>query len=311
MIDLHLHLDGSLRPATVRELLSKKNIVDFSSDNEMYKALSVGKDCENLNDYLDKFKYPTMVLQSFDAIERAVRELGEDLYEKEVRYAEIRFAPLLAVKEGLTEEDAVLAAIQGAKAAEELCHGLKLGIILCCMRGEDHIHNIRTVEAARKYLGNYVCALDLAGAEGLYPTSLFEKEFELARHYDIPFTIHAGEAAGAESIWTALEFGAARIGHGIRCIEDTTLVDYLVRHEIPLEVCPISNMQTKVFNDISEYPIKELLLEGVHVTLNTDNMTVSNTNLNKEREYIMKHCQIDEPDIELMAEYSKKAAFIK
>ena len=156
-----------------------------------------------------------------------------------------------------------------------------------------------------------MCALDLAGAEALFATDMFEEEFILARKYNIPFTIHAGEAAGPESIWKALEFGAARIGHGIRCIEDDILVDYLARHEISIEVCPISNMQTRVFGDMEEYPLKDLLQRGVHATLNTDNRTVSNTNIVKEREFVKKYCRISDKDIELMNEYAKKAAFIK
>ena len=143
---------------------------------------------------------------------------------------------------------------------------IRIGLILCCMRGEDHEANIETVRVASKYYGNYVCALDLAGAEALYPTDYFNKEFELAKAEGIPFTIHAGEAAGPESIWRALEFGASRIGHGIRCLEDGALVDYLARHKIPLEICPTSNIQTKVYQSYDEYPVKELLLRGVHVT---------------------------------------------
>lgn len=310
MIDLHLHLDGSLRPATVRELLSKKNKIEFESLEAAREALSVKGDCKDLNEYLEKFEYPTQVLQDQESMERAVKELGEDIHRQGITYAEIRFAPLLATRNGMTEEEAVEAAIRGAIAAEKKCGDLKLGLILCCMRGDFHPRNILTVEAARKYLGNHVCALDLAGAEALYPTDLYADEFLLAKKYDIPYTIHAGEAAGPESIWRALELGAKRIGHGIRAIEDSTLVDYLERHEIPIEVCPISNMHTKVFKDKESYPLKELLLHGVHATLNTDNMTVSNTTIAKEREFVMKYCDITEDDIELMESYSRKAAFL-
>ncbi len=311
MIDLHLHLDGSLRPETVWEFLSKKNTIDFSDKNKIVQELSVGEDCKDLNEYLKKFEYPTRVLQNQEAMERAVKELGIDVFQQEITYAEIRFAPQLSMREGMSIDQAVEAAIQGAEIAEKQCEGLRLGLILCCMRGDNHSYNLQTVEAAKKYIGKHVCALDLAGAEALYPTDLFEEEFRLAKKYDIPYTIHAGEAAGAESIWRALELGASRIGHGIRAIEDSSLVDYLARHEIPIEVCPISNRQTKVFPEGENYPLKELLLNGVHATLNTDNMTVSNTTLEKERKYIKKYCDITKKDIRLMEEYSKKAAFLK
>ncbi len=309
MIDLHLHLDGSLRPATVRELLSNKGVTDYSTDKELASILRAPKDCSNLNDYLTSFEYPTIVLQNQSAIERSVYELGEDLAAYGITYAEIRFAPLLATRNGMSIAEAVEAAIAGAVRAEQELAGLRLGLILCCMRGSSHEQNMLTVEAARTYLGNHVCALDLAGAEALYPAAMYEEEFHLARKYDIPFTIHAGEAAGPESVWAALELGASRIGHGIRSIEDNALVDYLVRYEIPLEICPTSNMQTRVYN-LDMYPLKELLNSGVHVTLNSDNMTVSDTNILKERQLVMDCCGITQEDIDRMEQYSREAAFL-
>lgn len=310
MIDLHLHLDGSMRPASVRELLAKEGVQPWENNEQAALAIQVSGNCADLNEYLTKFDYPCKALQRAANITRAVYELGEDLSGQDVTYAEIRFAPTLLTKGGLTQEEAVQAAIDGAAMAENTFGNIRLGLILCCMRGTDHDENIITVETAGKFLGRYVCAIDLAGAEAVYPTEMFQKEFELARNKGIPFTIHAGEAAGPESIWRALEFGASRIGHGVRCIEDDVLVEYLIRHKIPLEICPTSNMQTKVFSDMGRYPLKELLLRGVHVTLNTDNMTVSNTTLSKERKFVMKYGNITKEDIALMEQYSREAAFL-
>lgn len=310
MIDLHLHLDGSMRPSTVRELLAEDGVNVWEDDKAAEEALIAAPDCSSLNDYLTKFDYPCRVLKKYANITRAVYELAEDIYHQGVTYAEIRFAPLLSCNENLSIEEAAYAAIEGAKKAEGDFQGIKLGIILCCMRGAGHSENMMTVEAAHKYLGNHVCAVDLAGAEGLYPTEDYEDVFGKAKGYDIPFTIHAGEAAGPESIWHALEFGAVRIGHGIRCIEDATLVDYLARHHIPLEVCPTSNMQTKVFGSMDEYPLKELLLNGVCATLNTDNMTVSNTTIAGERAFAIDRLDLTEDDITVMEQNSRKAAFL-
>ena len=309
MIDLHLHLDGSLRPETVRELLVDEGI-DLSLE-EVNAMLTVSKDCKDLNDYLRTFEYPVKVLQKACNIERVVKELGMDLHAEGLTYAEVRFAPLLSTEAGLTIDEVVEAAIRGAVAAMDECRGFRMGLILCCMRGNNHEANMDTVRAAGKYLGDVVCALDLAGAEALYDTELFEEEFRLARELGVPFTIHAGEAAGPESIWKALEMGARRIGHGIRCIEDDALVEYLIRHEIPLEICPTSNMQTRVFGDMDEYPLKELFLMGVHTTLNTDNRTVSDTNLKAEREFAKKYCRMTDEELDAMEEYSYKARFLQ
>ena len=310
MIDLHLHLDGSLRPETVRELLRYKNIKDFPTAEDAKKALCVDENCRNLNEYLQKFDFPILVLQQENEIIRAVSELGMDLFKEEVEYAEIRFAPMFSMKEGLDMEAVCEAAIAGAKEAENRC-GIKLELILCCMRGADEKMNKKTLECTKRYLGKGICAMDLAGAEGLFPTEMYRDLFKEASKLDVPFTIHAGEAAGPQSIWKALEFGAQRIGHGIRSFEDPDLVDYLVRKEIPIEVCPTSNMQTKVYGNPDFYPLKELLELGVRATLNTDNRTVSNTNLFKETEFAKKSLRLDDKDIELMKEYSKKAAFVK
>lgn len=309
MIDLHLHLDGSLRPETVRELLVDEGI-ELSLE-EVKGMLTVSKDCRDLNDYLRTFEYPVKVLQKETNIERVVAELGMDLHAEGLTYAEVRFAPLLSTEAGLTIDEVVEAAIRGAKTAMDECRGFRMGLVLCCMRGDNHEANMDTVRAAGKYLGDVVCALDLAGAEALYDTELFEDEFRLARELGVPFTIHAGEAAGPESIWKALEMGAKRIGHGIRCIEDDALVEYLARHEIPLEICPTSNMQTRVFGDMDEYPLKELFLMGVHTTLNTDNRTVSDTDLKSEREFAKKYCRMTDEELDAMEEYSRQARFLK
>ena len=297
-----------MRPGTVRDILNKEGITHWENEAKACEALCVMDDCRDLNDYLSKFEYPCRALKTPEHIERAFFELGEDLYNQGISYGEIRFAPQLSIGE-INENEAVEAAIKGVKKAETE-YDIRLGIILCCMRTTEHEHNFLTVEAARKYLGEHVCAIDLAGAEGIYPTENFEQEFVMARKYDIPFTIHAGEAAGPESIWKALEFGASRIGHGIRCIEDGALIDYLARYEIPLEICPISNMQTRVYTDMRNYPLKELLLNGVCATLNTDNMTVSNTCLADQIKFVKTNCDITDEDIKLMEEYSKKAAFL-
>ena len=309
MIDLHLHLDGSLRPETVRELLVDEGI-ELSLE-EVKGMLTVSKDCRDLNDYLRTFEYPVKVLQKETNIERVVMELGMDLHAEGLTYAEVRFAPLLSTEAGLTIDEVVEAAVRGAKTAMDECRGFRMGLILCCMRGDNHEANMDTVRAAGKYLGDVVCALDLAGAEALFDTELFEDEFRLARELGVPFTIHAGEAAGPESIWKALEMGAKRIGHGIRCIEDDALVEYLARHEIPLEICPTSNMQTRVFGDMDEYPLKELFLMGVHTTLNTDNRTVSDTDLKSEREFAKKYCRMTDEELDAMEEYSRQATFLK
>ena len=188
--------------------------------------------------------------------------------------------------------------------------GFSCGLILCCMRGANNqTMNLETLEAAEKYMGKGVVALDLAGAEALFPTENFEELFRKAGKKGIPFTIHAGEAAGPESIWKALEFGASRIGHGVRCLEDKVLVQRLAQDQIPLELCPTSNMNTKVFDNITRYPIMRFLDEGIKVIINTDNMTVSNTTLRKEFQLVSDTFRLNKTEIERLMKNAAESIF--
>ena len=239
LAELHLHLDGSLRPETVWELAREQQIRIPAADlEELRYQMKVPEDCQSLHECLKRFDLPLRVLQEADALERVTFELTEDLAKEGVTYAEIRFAPQQSMEHGLTQDQAVEAAIRGAKRGMEMYPSIRVGLILCCMRGEDkEALNLETVESVRKYLGDVVCAVDLAGAESLYPTEIFAPVFARVREYGLPMTIHAGEAAGPDSIRTALSYGTKRIGHGISAIQDPGLVEELVKEKVTLEVC--------------------------------------------------------------------------
>ena len=313
LIELHLHLDGSLRPETVWELAKEQNIkLPANTVDEVRDQMQVPEDCRTLEEYLTRFDLPLLVLQTREALERAAFELTEDLAKEGVTYAEIRFAPQLSIKGGMTQEQAVEAAIEGVKRGMEQYPSIRVGLILCCMRGEDNEEwNLQTVEAAKKYLGDVVCAVDIAGAESLYPTDRFAPVFEKVREYGLPSTIHAGEAAGPDSMKTALAFGAKRIGHGVAAVEDPELVRRLIEEQITLEVCVTSNYQTKVVPSIEAHPIRRLFNAGVRVTVNSDNRTVSNTNVRKELDILRNVFGFKEQEIEKMEEYAWEARFLR
>ena len=313
LIELHLHLDGSLRPKTVWELAKEQNIkLPANTVDEVRDQMQVSEDCRTLEEYLTRFDLPLLVLQTREALERAAFELTEDLAKEGVTYAEIRFAPQLSIKGGMTQEQAVEAAIEGVKRGMEQYPSIRVGLILCCMRGEDNEEwNLQTVETAKKYLGDVVCAVDIAGAESLYPTERFAPVFEKVREYGLPSTIHAGEAAGPESMKTALAFGAKRIGHGVAAVEDPELVRRLIEEQITLEVCVTSNYQTKVVPSIEAHPIRRLFNAGVRVTVNSDNRTVSNTNVRKELDILRNVFGFKEQEIEKMEEYAWEARFLR
>lgn len=310
LTDLHVHLDGSLSPEYVLKQADKDGILlPADTVQGLLPFLTVGESCESLNEYLEKFDLPLSVLQTEDAIENSVYDLMGHLALEQTDYAEIRFAPQLHLQKGLSQEAVVEAALSGLRSALR-DYPIDGKLILCCMRMADNREaNLQTVEVAKQYVGHGVAALDLAGAEALFPTKNFEELFRQASRYDVPFTIHAGEADGPESIRDALRFGAVRIGHGVRCTEEPALVEELVNRQIPLEVCPISNTQTKACSDIAHHPILKLLDYGVCVTVNTDNRTVSNTNLLKEFETLQKELHMTDAQREKLLQNAWAARF--
>ena len=291
---LHLHLDGSLRPETAKEWISELLGKEVSLEDTK-KMLMVEKGCRDLNEYLQKFDVPVKLLQTSEHIEKAVYELYEDLSKQNVIYAEVRFAPSKHILGGLSYDVVVESALNGLNKAKKEFE-IDGNLILCCMRGDDNEQdNIKTVETAQKYLTKGVCAVDLAGAEALFKTKNFENIFAKARENNVPFTIHAGEADGVESMRTALNFGATRIGHGVRCIDDEELVKELVEKQIPLEICPISNLQTQAV--VGKHPIEQLFRKGICVTVSPDNNTVSNTDILEENKYILENTSLTPDDL--------------
>ena len=222
-----------------------------------------------------------MLLQSCEAVKIALYELICELKEQGIIYSEIRFAPQLHTKCGCTQREIIEAAITGLDKAQK-DFNTKSNLILCTMRGGSEEDNLLTVSLAAEYLGNGVCAVDLAGAEALYKTELYRNVFSLAARLCVPFTIHAGEADGVQSVKTAVEFGARRIGHGVAAVDDDELLDEIKRKNISIECCLTSNLQTKAVSKLENHPIKDFLRLGINATINTDNMTVSDTTVEKE-----------------------------
>lgn len=296
-IELHLHLDGSLRLDTVYEL------TNYQYSKEALKSMLMVQKNSNLTEYLEKFTLPLKILQTKENLTRVSYELCEDLNKENVLYAEIRFAPLLHTK-NLTIEEAVTSVLKGLHKAD-----IKTNLILCLMRGADEKLNLQTIEIAKKYLNKGVCALDLAGDENLYPNELYIDLFKYIEKLKIPFTIHAGEAKGKESIISALNMKAKRLGHGIKYENDLELIERLKKDKIALEMCPTSNVQTKAVIDIKKHPIYNLYKQGVLTTINTDNRTVSNTTLTKEYELILSN-DLTIDDIIKMNKYAIESSFL-
>lgn len=282
IIDLHFHLDGSLSVKSVLEVAKKENIkLPTYKVEELQNLLSVPEDCKSLNEYLERFALPNLVLQSKFGLKTCTLDILERLASQGLKYVEIRMAPQLSTARGLTQSEVVETLISALREGEK--YDIYSNLILCMMRGADTKKaNIETVEVAKKYLEKGVVALDLAGAEALFPNEMFDEEFKLANKYEIPLTIHSGEAAGPESVLSALKYNPVRIGHGVHSIDDEKVLELLKKRGICLEICPKSNIDTKTYSSYSELPIRKLVEYGIKVSINTDDMTVSNTTLEQE-----------------------------
>ena len=304
-IDLHLHFDGSISLASAKRLACEQNIELPQSDYELKKMLTVDEHCSDLGEYLTKFAFPLSLLQTEASIKNGMLTLCRELINDGTVYAEIRFAPQLHTQKGLTQEQVVKAALAGF---EESC--LNGGLILCCMRGIDNKDlNEETVLIARDFLQKGVLALDLAGNEAKFSTISHKYIFELASKNGIPFTVHAGEADGPQSVKDAILFGASRIGHGVRAIENQELIAELINKNIPLELCPTSNVNTAIFDKISSFPVRRFMDEGVTVTINSDNRSVSDTTAGKELELLKKNFGLTDKEEKTLLLNSVSAAF--
>lgn len=288
IVDLHLHLDGSLSAKSIIEVAKKENIkLPTYNEEELNKYLMVPENCQSLNEYLERFSLPNLVLQTKQGLEICTLDLLNRLKEDGLKYVEIRMAPQLSTDKGLTQEEVVKTLVRTMKIAEK--SGIFSNLILCMMRGTNtHEKNIETINVAQKYLGKGIVAMDLAGAEALFANEMFDEEFKLINKLGIPLTIHSGEAAGASSVASAIKYGAVRIGHGIKSIEDDSVLEQLVKKNITLEVCPKSNLDTKAIKTYDDLPIKDFIKRGVKISINTDDMTVSNTTLKQEYETLVK-----------------------
>lgn len=307
LIDLHLHLDGSMPLHTARQLAKQQGVSLPESDDELRAMMSLTEDCKNLNDYLACFDLACSLLHTREALITCTYDLLSELHQQGLIYAEIRFAPQKSCDKGLTQRQAVEAVLEGIRRAPIPC-----GLIVSMMRGDDlatRNNNLETVRIAGELLGCGVVAVDLAGAEALFPTYDFEYAFAVARENNIPIIIHAGEAAGADSVWEAIHAGAVRIGHGVRGLEDQRVIDELIARDITLELCPTSNLDTCIFHSYEEYPLRRLIDAGVRVCVNTDDMTVSNTDLQKEWQHLIETFQLHEFEIGHLLLNSVNASF--
>jgi adenosine deaminase len=280
--ELHVHLDGSLRPETMLELAAEYGKKMPAHDPDHLRDYMHVQDARNLVEYLERFEITLSVMQTADALERIAYELAEDLARENVRYAEIRYSPILNAREGLPLTEAVDAPLRGLKQAEE-DFGIRTAIIICGIRNMEPATSRDLADLTVAYKDRGVVAFDLAGAEYNYPAKKHKDAFFTVINKNMAATIHAGEAYGAESIHQALHYCKAnRIGHGTRLYEDPDLMRYVNDFRVPIEICLTSNVQTRAVASFGEHPVRQYYDAGLVLSLNTDNRLMSATTVTEE-----------------------------
>lgn len=309
-IELHCHLDGSLRPKTIIEIAEKEGInINYKNIEEVKEAVTAPLDCKSLDEYLKAFELPNLVMQSKESLRRITYELYEDAAEENVKYMEVRFAPLLHTLKGLTVEEIIESVIEGMRDAEAK-YDIKGNIILGCMRFMSVEKAFEVVEKGKKFLGKGVVAIDLCAAEVEGFCQKFVEPIKLAREYGYRVTIHAGETGIGKNVLEAVELlGAERIGHGVYIRNCEEAYKIVKEKNITLEMCPTSNVQTKAVSSFSDHPIYDFYKDGIKVTLNTDNRTVSNTTMTKEIEITANEFNIDYEDYKKIYYNSVESSF--
>lgn len=302
-IDLHCHLDGSFSPEFIKEALGLPKVTD-----SLITRLKAPADCSSLTQYLTYFDLPISAIQTKQNITQGVLDTLSQAASENVKYIELRFAPTCSVNQELSLTDVYEAAIQGTKLGLER-YGIYSNIILCAMRHNSLDTNRKILHTMADYVGHGICGLDIAGDESQFPNQLFQQFFMEAKDMGIPFTIHSGECGSTENVRLAYQYGAKRIGHGIALIKDQELIKDIKAQGIGLELCPTSNFQTRAWSDMSSYPLRAFLDYGLLGTINTDNRTVSNTNMTTELTLAMDKLNIKEEDLLTIYKNSVEISF--
>lgn len=282
-IELHCHLDGSVRLNTIIEVAKQENIELPSFEVETLDSLiKVPEDCTSLEEYLKRFDLPNKIMQSKSSLKRIAFELLEDCSRENVKYIEIRFAPSLHRQKGLSLEEIIESVLEGMHEAEKI-YDIKSNLIIGCMRSMSVEEAFSVVNAGKKYLNRGVVAVDLCGIELEGFASIYKEPIDLARSLGYRVTIHAGEGASGKNVLDAINLlGAERIGHGIRTKDINEAYDLAKAKKIVFEMCPTSNVQTKAIDNFSKHPFYNFYKDDMLVTISTDNRTVSDIDLTNE-----------------------------
>lgn len=308
-IELHCHLDGSVRSHILEKIAQKEQIPLPYTGDALAEKLIAPEDCPSLAIYLEKFDLVLPFLQTEFALELIAYDLIAQVAEENVTYIEVRFAPLLFNQKGLKLTQIITAILKGlARGKKEF--GVQSNALLCGMRHHTIGDNKEVVQAVSDFYHRGVVGFDLAGDEANYPTENFSEVITFAKESGLPLTLHAGECGCPHNVMTSIKLGATRIGHGIAIQKDDAVIQACLTNNTVIEMCPTSNFQTKAVTRLVDYPFKKFLDAGLKICINTDNRTVSNTTLTEEYLKLGTWYDIDYACLEKLNHHAIDGAFI-
>lgn len=311
LTDIHRHLDGNIRAQTILDLGRQFNLTLPANSLEALRPhVQVTQNEPDLVSFLQKLDWGVKVLGNLEACRRIAMENVEDAARAGIHYAELRFSPgYMAMNHNLPIAGVVEAVIDGIKAGcQQHAIDIRLiGIMSRTFGDEACLDELEGLLAHR----DHITAVDLAGDELGFPGSEFLSHFTRARDAGFRVTVHAGEAAGPESIWQAIrELGAERIGHGVKAIEDRALMDFLAEHHIGIESCLTSNIQTSTVKSLVQHPLKTFLEHGILATINTDDPAVQGIELAHEYQHAAPAAGLSQAQIRQAQENGLAIAFL-
>ena len=282
--ELHCHLDGAVRPSTAEELATTQGL-DLARPLRMVAP----PDCPSQAAFISYFDDAIAVLQTAAALERVALELCVDSAAENIDYLEVRWAPRLHLRNGLTVPEVIEAVLAGLAAGP-----LRAVAIVCAMRHHAVDDNVALAVEAGTFTGRGVVGFDLAGDEVAFPAPPHQPAFEAARAAGLRLTCHAGEAGEPSNVEDALNLGVERVAHGVIGARDPRIVERLRSEGVVLDLCPTSNLKTKAVTSLTEHPLPKLVRAGVRCTISTDSRTVAGTTLSREFELASEMGMTDE-----------------
>jgi adenosine deaminase len=289
-IENHLHLEGAIPLKTLWELIKKYGGDKSVNDYNQFKNRFLYRD---FNHFIETWSWKNQFIREYEDFTFISEAVSNDLVEQNIKYAEIFISPSL-FKKRLETQKIVEAIAMGITKNSEI----EIKLIVDLVRDYGQEKEMKTLYEIYEVKNHGIIGIGIGGTEHQYPPELFKDLYEQARNFGFYTTAHAGEAAGPESIWGAIqELKVDRIGHGTRAMEDNELMEYLSLNKIPIELCPISNLRTRVINSMEEHPVKNYIDMGIPISINTDDPKMFGNSLTEEYNTLKKTFDFSNEDI--------------